>query len=163
VAPCLSLFSPRFATRRPGVRIPSRPPDSKELNQLFDITIRCRPPDKPHLRHDPVQFHDPGTCGSIVLGPLFHVRTLSFQHFEADELDAPRARRPHGRVRHSVLWGPVGNSVRIASGTFACSWLCEGRRSDSATGERTPPGPSNRAKVAIKWMNRTTRLRIAES
>jgi len=34
---------------------------------------------------------------------------------------------------------------------------------DSATRERTPPGPSNRAKVAIKWMNRTTRLRIAES
>ena len=26
MAPCLSLFSPLFATRRPGVRIPSRPP-----------------------------------------------------------------------------------------------------------------------------------------
>ncbi len=32
------------------------------------------------------------------------------------------------------------------------------RRRDSATRARTPPGPSNRAKVAIKWMNRTTRL-----
>jgi hypothetical protein len=29
--------------------------------------------------------------------------------------------------------------------------------------ERTPPGPSNRASVAIKWIKRTTRLRIAES
>jgi hypothetical protein len=125
-------------------------------------------------------------------------------------------RRPHGRVLHSVLSGQasVGDSVRIASGTFACSWLCEGlavsmasvqlrneadeldaprapasrrgsgptravwsdrcrerftisncclRRRDSATRERTQPGPSNRANVAIKWMNRTTRLRIAES
>ena len=26
------------------------------------------------------------------------------------------------------------------------------RRSDSATSERTPPGPSNRASVAIKWI-----------
>ena len=41
------------------------------------------------------------------------------------------------------------------------SWCL--RRRDSATRERTPPGPSNRAKVAIKWMNRTNRLRIAES
>src|SRR6267143_2319106 len=29
VAPCLSLFSPLFAMRRPGVRIPSRPPSFK--------------------------------------------------------------------------------------------------------------------------------------
>src|SRR5207302_8356063 len=37
-------------------------------------------------------------------------------------------RRPHGRVLHSFLSGraSVGDSVRIASDTFACSWLCEG-------------------------------------
>jgi hypothetical protein len=35
-------------------------------------------------------------------------------------------------------------------------------RSDSATRERTPPGPSNRASVAIKWITRTARLRIEE-
>ena len=29
MAPCLSLFSPLFAMRRPGVRIPSRPPSFK--------------------------------------------------------------------------------------------------------------------------------------
>src|ERR1700687_6002479 len=36
-------------------------------------------------------------------------------------------RRPHGRALHSVLSGraSVGDSVRIAYGTFACSWLCE--------------------------------------
>jgi hypothetical protein len=28
--------------------------------------------------------------------------------------------------------------------------------------ERTPPGPSNRASVAIKWITRTARLRIEE-
>jgi hypothetical protein len=28
------------------------------------------------------------------------------------------------------------------------------RRSDSATRERTPPGPSNRAKVAMKWIKK---------
>jgi hypothetical protein len=43
-----------------------------------DITIRRRPPDIPHVRHDPLQFHDPGTSGSIALGPLFHVRTFPF-------------------------------------------------------------------------------------
>jgi hypothetical protein len=37
------------------------------------------------------------------------------------------------------------------------------RRSDSATRERTPPGPSNRARTAMKWMKRTARLRIRES
>src|SRR5437016_86010 len=36
-------------------------------------------------------------------------------------------------------------------------------RSDSATRERTPPGPSKRAWVAIKWIKRMTRLLIAES
>src|SRR5205807_8518992 len=36
-------------------------------------------------------------------------------------------------------------------------------RSDSATRERTPPGPSKRARVAIKWIKRMTRLLIAES
>jgi hypothetical protein len=36
------------------------------------------------------------------------------------------------------------------------------RRSDSATSERTPPGPSNRARVEMKWMKRTARWRIAE-
>ncbi len=41
------------------------------------------------------------------------------------------------------------------------SWCL--RRSDSATIERTPPGPSKRARVAIKWMKRTTKLRITES
>src|SRR5438552_17691003 len=35
-------------------------------------------------------------------------------------------------------------------------------RSDSATRERTPPGPSKRARVAIKWIKRVTRLLIAE-
>ena len=33
------------------------------------------------------------------------------------------------------------------------SWCL--RRSDSATMERTPPGPSNRARTAMKWMKRT--------
>jgi hypothetical protein len=28
--------------------------------------------------------------------------------------------------------------------------------------ERTPPGPSNRARTAMKWMKRTARLRIEE-
>src|SRR6266550_8071843 len=37
------------------------------------------------------------------------------------------------------------------------SWCL--RRSDSATMERIPPGPSRRAKVARKWMKRTTRWR----
>src|SRR5438309_9022252 len=41
------------------------------------------------------------------------------------------------------------------------SWCL--RRSDSATMERAPPGPSRRARVAMKRMKRTTRLRIAES
>ena len=36
------------------------------------------------------------------------------------------------------------------------------RRSDSATTERTPPGPSRRTRVARKWMKRTTRWRIEE-
>ena len=40
------------------------------------------------------------------------------------------------------------------------SWCL--RRSDSATTERTPPGPSKRARTAMKWMKRTVRLRIAE-
>jgi hypothetical protein len=40
------------------------------------------------------------------------------------------------------------------------SWCL--RRSDSATMERTPPGPSNRARVATNWMKRTARLRIEE-
>jgi len=39
------------------------------------------------------------------------------------------------------------------------SWCL--RRSDSATMERAPPGPSKRAKVAMKWMKRTTRSRIS--
>ena len=43
-----------------------------------DITIRCRPPDIPHIRHNPVQFHDPVTCGSVALGPLLHIRTFPF-------------------------------------------------------------------------------------
>src|SRR5439155_967793 len=34
---------------------------------------------------------------------------------------------------------------------------------DSATMERTPPGPSKRARVAMKWIKRMTRLLIAES
>jgi hypothetical protein len=29
--------------------------------------------------------------------------------------------------------------------------------------ERTPPGPINRARTAMKWMKRTARLRIKES
>jgi hypothetical protein len=33
----------------------------------------------------------------------------------------------------------------------------------SATMERTPPGPSKRARVARKWIKRTTRVLIAES
>src|SRR5713226_6224025 len=52
--------------------------DEFDFTVYPDITIRCRPPDIPHVRHDPVQFHDPGTCGSIALGPLFHVRTFPF-------------------------------------------------------------------------------------
>src|SRR6266481_8672226 len=56
-----------------------------------DITIRRRPPDIPHVRHDPVQFHDPGTCGSIALGPLFHVRT--FPCSISDEL--PKGLKAH--------------------------------------------------------------------
>jgi hypothetical protein len=36
------------------------------------------------------------------------------------------------------------------------------RRSDSATRQRTPPGPSNRARVAMKWKKRTAKLRIEE-
>jgi hypothetical protein len=43
---------------------------------------------------------------------------------------------------------------------FTRSWCF--RRSDSATRERTPPGPGNRASVAIKWITRTARLRIEE-
>jgi hypothetical protein len=42
------------------------------------ITIRCRPLDLHHVRHDPVQFHDPGPCVSVALGPLFDVRTFPF-------------------------------------------------------------------------------------
>ena len=41
------------------------------------------------------------------------------------------------------------------------SWCLRIR--DSATMERTPPGPSKRARVAMKWINRMTRLLIAES
>src|ERR1700722_5547007 len=36
-------------------------------------------------------------------------------------------------------------------------------RSDSATRERAPPGPSRRARVAMKWIKRTTRSRITKS
>src|SRR5438874_12958388 len=45
------LFSPLFATRRPGVRIPSRPPDSKELNRLFGLPKVCQ---VCHLRPSPL-------------------------------------------------------------------------------------------------------------
>jgi len=41
------------------------------------------------------------------------------------------------------------------------SWCLRIR--DSATMERTPQGPSKRARVARKWIKRTTRLLIAES
>ena len=37
------------------------------------------------------------------------------------------------------------------------------RISDSATMERTPPGPSKRARVAMKWIKRMTGLLTAES
>jgi hypothetical protein len=36
------------------------------------------------------------------------------------------------------------------------SWCL--RRSDSATMERAPPGPSKRARVAMKWIKRTTQI-----
>jgi hypothetical protein len=41
------------------------------------------------------------------------------------------------------------------------SWCLRIR--DSATMERTPPGPSKRARVTRKWIKRITRLLIAES
>jgi hypothetical protein len=40
------------------------------------------------------------------------------------------------------------------------SWCLRIR--DSATMERTPPGPSKRARVARKWIRRITRLLIAD-
>src|SRR6266478_5507157 len=40
VAPCLSLFSPLFAMRRPGVRIPSRPPDFKTTSSVPNSSYR---------------------------------------------------------------------------------------------------------------------------
>jgi hypothetical protein len=36
-------------------------------------------------------------------------------------------------------------------------------RSDSATMERAPPAQSKRARMAMKWMKKTTRSRITES
>ena len=50
-----------------------------------------------------------------------------------------------------------GNCRSVANAEFHSIAL------QSATRERMPPGPSNRAKVAIKWINRTTRVCIAES
>jgi hypothetical protein len=44
---------------------------------------------------------------------------------------------------------------------FTIRRWCFGR-SDSATRERTPPGPSSRASVATKWIARTARLHIEE-
>src|SRR6266481_8510123 len=63
----------------------------------------------------------------------------------ADELDAPRA--PSSQ-RGS---GPTRVDWEIVFGRFKIRIWCL-RRSDSATRERTPPGPSNRARTAMKWM-----------
>jgi len=71
----------------------------------------------------------------------------------ADELDAPRApssRQEYGPTRRD--WGD-----RYQERFRSRSWCL--RRSDSATMERIPPGPSRRARVARKWMKRTTRWR----
>src|SRR5205807_8956869 len=40
LAPCLSLFSPLFAMRRPGVRIPSRPPSFKTTSRVPNSSYR---------------------------------------------------------------------------------------------------------------------------
>src|SRR6266705_247134 len=73
-------------------------------------------------------------------------------------------RRPHGRVLRSVLSGRAseGISAKIACGTFACSWLCEGPAVSKAseglrngTGELDAPRvPSSRQECGparIDW------------
>ncbi len=47
----LTVELPLFAMRRPGVRIPSRPPSFKELNRLFGIAKVCQ---VCHLRPPPL-------------------------------------------------------------------------------------------------------------
>jgi hypothetical protein len=62
----------------------------------------------------------------------------------ADELDASRAPGcGPKRIDSAIVVGSDSRGVDVL------------RRSDSATGEQTPPGPSNRARTAMKWTKRT--------
>jgi len=59
-----------------------------------------------------------------------------------------RTHKPATRHQKSTDW--------VTAAARDCGWSCCVTSTDSATTERTPPGPKSRATVAMTWTKRTT-------
>ena len=72
---------------------------------------------------------------------------------------AGRVRRAHKPATRRSEVSRLGDRWRERLRIRSCCLT----RTDSATTERMPPGPESRARVAMTWMKRMTRLRISAS
>ncbi len=102
---------------------------------------------------------DPATTALSTYTQLGFVHEKECGHNLVKTVRVPRLRK--SAIQPAKMRSPADRVGDRCRERFTIRSWCL-RRSDSATTERTPPGPSNRARTAIKWMKRTAKLPVGE-